>query len=372
MCIAIANMKNKPLSDEEITNCWTNNPDGGGLLYKENGILKVYKNLDNLPKFLKKYKEVIQKSSCLVHFRVTTGGGVTVKNCHPFLVNKSLGFIHNGVISGYSNKAPDKSDTYSFNELVLKGLPKGFQDNTAVMKMMLSYIGGGSKLAFMDKDENFTIIGEDRAAAHFSENGNWYSNRSYEKVNNYKLAGNTKVYNNSCSMPPVKLKKAPSEPDASNYRMVQMFDHEKSMYIQVKAWRSIIDAPKAIPTEWNNYYKSYVQLTPSQITERSAALERKIKKSELKLLESKTSSASVDGVNEAYYEVFDMVPHTEWFGNDLLIEQRVKNYIVCDEQGSLMTTKQACEVIADYWGCEFNWSEIFKEYNELNLIGLNL
>ena len=146
MCIAIANLKNKALTDEQIENCWANNNDGGGILYKEDGILKAYKNLDSLPKFLAKYKDVITKSNCLLHFRISTAGGVNVKNCHPFFINQDLGYIHNGVIHKYSNVVADQSDTYSFNQLVLKALPPDFLDNDFLVESIEHAIGSGSKL----------------------------------------------------------------------------------------------------------------------------------------------------------------------------------------------------------------------------------
>ena len=63
MCIAIANLQSKPMTEQQIKNCWDNNGDGAGLLYKEGGRLKSYKNLKSVSKFYKKYIKVIANSN---------------------------------------------------------------------------------------------------------------------------------------------------------------------------------------------------------------------------------------------------------------------------------------------------------------------
>ena len=206
MCIAIANFKGKPLSDEQLSNCWSNNPDGAGIMYKEDGILKVYKQLHHLDRFIKKYKEVINLSNCLVHFRVVSRGTKNLSNIHPFMVNKDLGFIHNGTIHSMPND-PELSDTQLLNTGILKNLPKGFTENDATMVLLEEFVGL-SKLVFMDKNEVFTIINEDKG--DYCEAGNWYSNNSWKQQSNYMWKGNTKVYKSSggCNIQPKSSSKS--------------------------------------------------------------------------------------------------------------------------------------------------------------------
>ena len=385
MCIAIANLKNQALTDEEISNCWANNPDGGGLLYKEGGILKVYKNLDNLDKFLAKYKQVIQHSNVLVHFRVTTGGGVTVKNCHPFLVNKNLGFIHNGVIYGYSRKADDKSDTYSFNELLLKSLPKGFINNLGIQELIGDAIGTGSKLAFMDKDEKFTIIGEARGVAHYDEHGNWLSNDSYKKVNNFRYAGNKKVMNTMSSStvasPPksnisVWPEKSKIIPTGQQY--VKVFDQETFQSRTARCWQHQTDIPKGLQTDWNIRHQRYVELSPAQLARRVNALKAKVQQSELKLItkndlkrDVKDNVQVAELIAEEACAIIDQVDLIEWDHgiDDATQSGRIANTVIIDpETDQLMTVSQACRLVAKSYGLddEYTWDQVYDYYMQVD------
>ena len=241
MCIAIANLQSQPLSQEQIENCWSNNGDGAGILYKEGGRLKIYKNLKSVKKFYKKYTKVIEQSNCLIHFRISTAGGVNTKNCHPFFVDKDLGFIHNGVISGWGNKVDGQSDTYSYNKEVLGKLPKGFQKNDAICELIGSDIGTGSKFAFMDKTGEFTIIGANRYRAHYGENGNWYSNDSYKEVKNFVYAGNKKVMKNTTNTKLTKLSDVIEPTGPRAYK--KAWDHTIAREIEVKVFEKPADAP---------------------------------------------------------------------------------------------------------------------------------
>jgi hypothetical protein len=189
MCIAIANYKNNPLSDQQLTNCWENNPNGAGILYKENGKLTLYKQLDDMEAFKREYTRVIKLSNCLVHFRVKSAGAINLDNVHPFMVHQNLGFIHNGTISKLSFHGQDKSDTQVLNDTFLKNLSPDFVNNLAIMELLENYVGF-SKLVFMDETEVFTIINESKGSY---DGLNWYSNDSYKRVNNYYYAGNKKV-----------------------------------------------------------------------------------------------------------------------------------------------------------------------------------
>ena len=188
MCIAIANTQNNPLSDEELTNCWENNPNGAGILYKEDGKLKVYKQMTSLDDFKSEYNRVIKLSNCLVHFRVKSAGAITEDNIHPFMVHDNLGFIHNGTIMNlkYDNHL---SDTQLFNNNILKHFNKDFINNLDIVEMLEDYVGF-SKMVFMDETEVFTIINERKGDW---EGENWFSNDSHKRVNNFYWQGNKKV-----------------------------------------------------------------------------------------------------------------------------------------------------------------------------------
>lgn len=177
MCIAIMKPEGKLIPKKTLALCYENNPDGAGFMFAQNKELNIKKGYFTFNEFYKAYKPH-EKKKCLIHFRIKTHGQIDVNNCHPFHVNRSLGFIHNGIISGYGSD--QKSDTIEFNEQVLQKLVAKwgnlalFQD--PMIKLIESVIGY-SKLVFLDRHGNHHIMNENKGNW---DKGIWYSNNSYK------------------------------------------------------------------------------------------------------------------------------------------------------------------------------------------------
>ena len=223
MCIAIANLKGNPISKKWFMNSWENNSHGGGLLYKEQGVLKQHYELTDPEAFYKVYRKKINKSNVLLHFRIASKGVKTVDNCHPYMVSPELGFIHNGTIyTGLEDYGKEKSDTWAYNKQILKHLPPDFYMYPVLCNILESKIGN-SKLAFMDDEEVITIIGDSKGEAHYDEKtGNWFSNKSYQQVNDFEWKGDIKVkkqnYNKWLPKPPTTaLDRCPTYPYDTEY-----------------------------------------------------------------------------------------------------------------------------------------------------------
>jgi predicted glutamine amidotransferase len=194
MCIAILNTKGATLKKELLHNCWKNNGDGAGMLYiNDHGMMEVFKEMKDFNAFYDKYTEVKHmygKRNIVLHFRISTHGGVTESNCHPFMVHQDLGFVHNGMIYN----VPDSkihSDTYMFNESILKKLKEGFEYDDDILDMIEMYIGSGSKLIFLNAYDDWAIVNE--KAGHWNM-GCWFSNSSYKQVNDWVDYGGVKKY----------------------------------------------------------------------------------------------------------------------------------------------------------------------------------
>lgn len=193
MCIIVAIPANKDVSKATLKRCWDNNPHGGGFMYSDNGKVVTYKEMDSFKNYWKelcKARLYFRKSGFVCHFRISTHGKINEENCHPFLVNRALGFAHNGIIYS-APKSNDYSDTYMFNEVILKKLPSGFLSNQPILSLIRSYIGSGSKLAFLNGSGIISIVNE---KAGVWDNGVWYSNTGYKKVDYFDYGG-TKVSN---------------------------------------------------------------------------------------------------------------------------------------------------------------------------------
>lgn len=182
MCIAILNRVNT-LSYKTFKQCWNNNPDGAGLTFFDGKNIQIIKEMKSVKNFYTQYKEIRTKYPTIdiaIHFRIATHGGVNLTNCHPFKVNKQTAFIHNGVISKV-DATKEFSDTFIFNETILKKLPPNFVTNETILELLDSYIGY-SKLVIIS-GKNYAIVNE--SAGHWNA-GNWYSNESYKPRKAYE------------------------------------------------------------------------------------------------------------------------------------------------------------------------------------------
>ena len=175
MCTACALPKGVTLTEKEFDNCWDSNQDGGGFVYiNEDGKLVTYKAL-KLDDFKKLWKEHHGRhgaySPFLLHFRAASAGKIDEDNCHPFLPNPKVAFIHNGTIRKVGTD-DGRSDTRIFCEDYLAKLPHNFLNNAPIMAMMADYVGD-NKIAFMNN------LGE-----------TWFTNKSQWKEHNGGLFSN--------------------------------------------------------------------------------------------------------------------------------------------------------------------------------------
>lgn len=200
MCIAILNTKKAGrLPKSQIMHSWDNNDMGAGLLWNEKNKLRVFKTYE-YDEYLSKYNELRDNQeigNIVLHFRIATSGYKGEHNLHPFLVNENLGFVHNGVISGLGNKT--FSDTYEFNDM-LKKFTHNFLSCDMTKYFISEYIGY-SKLIFLDVDDKYTIINEEKGKW---TDGNWYSNDSYKEYKSFVYHGNTKVAKGTAYTPSYK------------------------------------------------------------------------------------------------------------------------------------------------------------------------
>jgi len=192
MCIAILNTKQTTLKKQLLKNCWENNGDGAGMLYIDNdNQLKVFKEMKSFNTFYDNYIDIKQKygkRNIVLHFRISTHGKINKTNCHPFLVDDNLGFVHNGMIYN-APTSTEYSDTYMFNETILKKFKPGFEYDDDILDLLADYIGNGSKLVFLNSNDEWAIVNE--AAGHWNM-GCWFSNSSYKQVNDWYDFGGIK------------------------------------------------------------------------------------------------------------------------------------------------------------------------------------
>ena len=205
MCIIAVKPEGLVLKEDVVKSMWDNNDDGAGFMYSENDQLVIVKGLMNFNEFLEAYEPHSDKGMVL-HFRIRTHGMTNADMTHPFQVDESLAFAHNGIISGLGDAT--HSDTWYFNEQVIKKIREkviNFLDIDPIKELIEDKIGY-SKLVFMDNKGQTTILNKDKG--ELSTEGIWFSNSSWKTRPVYQ----TTKYNRT----PYNGYRLPEEPSIAN------------------------------------------------------------------------------------------------------------------------------------------------------------
>ena len=179
MCLAIY----KPADTAPDWNAYQNgfyqNDDSWGFAAVVDGKIVTACGLGKFAEFRSAFEPYADKQA-IIHFRWATHGSKTEANCHPFMVADDLAVIHNGIISLECNVHADRSDTWHFNELVLK--PMHARDRDFYTRPEVVYTQElahkGNKFVFLRADGDFGIWNAD--AGEWERDGHWYSNDSYD------------------------------------------------------------------------------------------------------------------------------------------------------------------------------------------------
>lgn len=180
MCIAILKTKKGIITDEELENSFYNNPDGAGIAYTVKNELIIEKGIFTAKDLIEKVRnaEKICDNNMLIHCRIETSGNMDENNTHPFLINKNVCLIHNGILNIDVPKNSPINDTQIYINRFLKNASK-FQllKNKQIQKLIESHIGKNNKFVFLDNTGYYKIYNE--KSGHWKDNV-WFSNHTYE------------------------------------------------------------------------------------------------------------------------------------------------------------------------------------------------
>lgn len=198
MCIIVAKPANTPMiSDKILENCWESNSDGAGFMYAKDNRVYIQKGFMTLKSFKNALDRLgsvysLDELPIVLHFRISTQGGVNPQNTHPFPITNDVhqltgsktsspigGMAHNGVIPQYSFYGSKTAHAYSDTLLFVKEAvsqmvhtPKDLENKTILTD--LENIAK-SKLAFLSPDGNIHLLGDfnmDKGVAY--SNYTWY------------------------------------------------------------------------------------------------------------------------------------------------------------------------------------------------------
>jgi len=193
MCIISAKAAGVAMPDHDtIKRMWNGNSDGAGIMYVENGKVRIEKGFMSYKSFASKLEELEKRmdltaTPLVMHFRITTHGGTKPENCHPFPITDSVGALsklvatvsigvaHNGIIRITPRKGISDTMEYIITQLApLKRAMPRFYENKNAMLMVKNAID--SKMAFLTKEGKIYTIGD-----FVEENGVLYSNSSFRE-----------------------------------------------------------------------------------------------------------------------------------------------------------------------------------------------
>ena len=195
MCVILYKPAGAEMPDRgTIAACFAANPDGAGFMLPDgHGNVRWRKGLMDVGSLIAALGEegAAKEKPLVIHFRITTQGGVQPGLTHPFPVCGSiarmrelsgtcrLAMAHNGVIWNCSDsKARDRSDTMEFVRRFAFPATRGEAGWRSVpgLKALLSCretTGGNSRFAYMGGDGIVVLLGKFHARG-----GCYYSNLS--------------------------------------------------------------------------------------------------------------------------------------------------------------------------------------------------
>lgn len=210
MCVIIQRNPGVILPEEKIWSASHVNPDGYGISFIDRGkieTIKEYPTGGNKPDIIMKRLVDAPDLQAYVHFRYKTAGKTNTENCHPFQVldkethGIDLMFMHNGTMNEFSGDK-EFSDTYCFNEMILKPLLGNFQlgkkvDNTegsilqdTVLFHILSKYAGGV-FTLYDNEGNYMIVNKKNGVVYKDNNGKeWWASNAYSFNRTHRSSGN--------------------------------------------------------------------------------------------------------------------------------------------------------------------------------------
>lgn len=177
MCLLVNQPKTTNFTDAFLTDVFTKNSDGLGVMYAEDGKIHVYKCLPaNAQDFIDFYRKHAEGRDCVWHARMQTHGDIDMDNCHPYQVTDDIWLAHNGVLGTGNKWDKSKSDTWHFIRNVLRPALSHNPDlilDPAYQEFLGDVIGRQNKFGLVRADGKTVIINES-SGVNFV--GAWLSN----------------------------------------------------------------------------------------------------------------------------------------------------------------------------------------------------
>jgi hypothetical protein len=269
MCVIIVRDPGIEIPFAKIESACHVNSDGFGIVIADRGkqeIIKEFNPQGNDPARVARLLEQAKDNPLALHLRFATAGEKSSMNCHPFstLTQADHGldvqFMHNGTLSAFTDSKSVMSDSYHFNEKVVRPLlirsaaflgTELCLTDPFVFEVLDKYRGASKFVLFDDKGKSL-IIGE----ADGKQFEGWWASNDYSfdrthrepwEPTHYKSSywrGSSGPYGPSSSKavtvyPPAGSKSSPKE-ESENYEAEALsavfaaLKHDGANYVEVE------------------------------------------------------------------------------------------------------------------------------------------
>lgn len=202
MCIIVYAPAGVTVNESVLTNCFSSNPDGAGIMYQSNGKVKIDKGYMSFSSFFAAWNSIPSDVDRVAHFRIATSGRIEGGNCHPFPICKDytemrkleswthIGLAHNGILTKYTPKdrlMSTHSDTMAFIKKIVHPL-----GNLVMRPEVQDLIDDATNNKFAIMSPRQTVL-----IGHFIQyQGAFYSNSSYlpKWESTYKVGVRTSAF----------------------------------------------------------------------------------------------------------------------------------------------------------------------------------
>jgi hypothetical protein len=205
MCLLHTHPATTDFDREDINDFYLHNSDGIGVMWAENGVLRVIKALPrNDAEAWEFYQQHVRGKDCVVHWRMKTHGLIDLTNCHPYTVFDNdavmpMCLMHNGVLATGNHNDVTKSDTWHYVQdylvPILSHNPELFS-NKAFVALLEAHIGTGNRFVLMNHLGETMIANErdfvEYKGALLSNTYAWSASRGGYGYNAYSYGGKSK------------------------------------------------------------------------------------------------------------------------------------------------------------------------------------
>jgi hypothetical protein len=183
MCLLFWKPADVTFEDAWLTDFYTRNQDGYGVMYFEDGKVVYEKAIGKVQDWIKFFRSHEHREACF-HLRMRTHGNIDMENTHPYVVRGFDKFdenetpmllMHNGVLHTDNSRDKTKSDTWHYIRDYIRPLIANdpLMVHEPYFQDVIGKHIGSNRFAMLDRTGKFVIINKQQGVTWRNV---WFSN----------------------------------------------------------------------------------------------------------------------------------------------------------------------------------------------------